>query len=212
MLDVLMPTPVRNVDLVPGALDALCDFTDVPFRVVLAVDGGSEQDIAPIKPRVMGLPQWQIMQDHYRGFNATLEAARAEMRNEFVAIVPPEVRVADREWFGKMQMIYYKDGHAMIVDAIPDTLSTCGVPGKRDQHNLGKGIKLALMRRKVLLGMPPIPINESDAIYWIERTALTLGGSVWHSASVLFHLKEHACHASSTAAAPSELPSSTTPA
>lgn len=204
-----MPTAVRNAGLVPGAVEALSKMTDVPFRFVWIVDGGTQADIEEAQTHVMELPTWQIKQDHYGGYNATLNAAIDEMRSEFVAVIPPEIRMNDDHWFGKMQVIYTKDPKAMIVDAFEDTVSRSAPPGKRSVHNLGKDVKVFLSRRRVLAGLPRVPNDQDDPVHWLERTALKHGGSVWNSPSVLFSIMEHVCHASSTAATPSKSPSST---
>ena len=206
MLDILIPTSIHNVGLVPDCVSAIAKETDVPYWVHIVVDGGTYDgdEMHEALASAKALEHWTFSHDSYCGYNATLRDAFKKVRHEFVSVIPPQIRIEDECWFGKMQMVFTKDPHAMIIDAFADTISATAYPGKRSLRNLGKNPDIFLARKNFITHLPFVPNNDRDIVNWLERQALRMGGTVWNTPGVRFSVVEHQCHASLAEATPSE--------
>ncbi len=171
-----------------GAIPSLLRDTDVPFRLCVVVDGGTREDAALLMRYLPTLPDWVLDQnDGVMGIPKTLTAMLSFARNQFVAVVPPFIWMNDEKWFGKMQVVFTKDPHCMMVAGdVPHTASSTMPPIKLDHktHPVSPFFLTSLNSARNVLGISPL--DEVD--YWREysQRALALGGTRWVASSVRY--------------------------
>lgn len=197
MLDVLMPVRLANLPHAliemedekgeieyEGAIPRLEEFTDVPFRLVVCVDGGTREDmelLARYLP-VAKCSQWVLMQNEgVQGMAATMSELLAAAQGQFVAIVPANIWVNDPKWFGKMQVVFTKDQHCfMVATDVPNTVSANLPPFKLDHRRHPKS-DFILTRTAVLQNVQTFTDPED-----FSRAALKLGGTRWIAPGVRY--------------------------
>lgn len=212
MLDILMPISASNVEQAIQCIDSLCEHTDVPFRIIAVVDGGVRQDIGELEARLKGGDEqfkWVLHQTSATVyFNEALLLAMNEIKNQWVALVPPEVSIVDPQWFGKLQVVFTKDPICYMVDGVPDTKAAAMIPMKRGRHHPARDCRFFLSTKISMGNLKEIPAHTSDVVNWMQRESLRQGGTVWCAQGVRFHITEHeehlACYGQSAEAAPSE--------
>ncbi len=200
MLDILIPISVKDLPLAvveiqnpdgmvyDGAIPSLVRDVDVPHRICVSVDGGTREDVAPLQRYLPTLEDWVLDQNTgVQGIPRTLTAMLSFARHPFIAVVPPHIWTKDVKWFGKMQVIFTKDPHCMMVGAdVPDTASSTMPPVKLDHktHPVSPFFLTTLNSVRNVLGINPL--NEVE--YWREfsQRALSLGGTRWVASSVRY--------------------------
>lgn len=200
MLDILMPIPVKDLPLAvsefweddklfyEGALPNIVRDVDVPCRVYVVVDGGTREDVALLQRYMPTLADWTLDQNEgVFGIPKTLTAMLSFARNQFVAVVPPSIWLDDPKWFGKMQVVFTKDPHCMMVAGdVPNTSSSTMPPIKLDHktHPVSPFFLTSLNAARNVLGVSPL----SEVDYWREysQRALALGGTRWVASSVRY--------------------------
>lgn len=200
MLDILMPISVKDLPLAvseiqnpdgivyAGAIPSLVRDTDVPFRIYAVVDGGTSEDVAVLRRYMPTLQDWALDQNTaVVGISDTLSRMLIAARNQFVAVVPPYIWVDDPKWFGKMQVVFTKDPHTMMVGAdVPNTISSTMPPQKLDHktHPVSPFFLSSLNAVRNALGADPLRGED----YWREysRRALELGGTRWVASGVRY--------------------------
>jgi hypothetical protein len=154
----------------------------------VVVDGGTREDAALLMRYLPTLSDWVLDQnDGVLGIPKTLSAMLAGARNQFVAVVPPFIWLNDEKWFGKMQVVFTKDPHCMMVAGdVPHTSSSTMPPIKLDHktHPASPFFLTSLNSARNVLGISPL--DEVD--YWREysKRALALGGTRWVASSVRY--------------------------
>ena len=213
MLDVIFPLPIENVGLAPESLAALERCTDVPFRVIAVVDGGTRSDMVELESALKaGTFEWALMHNaSYRYFNGCVEDAIPHLRNNYVAVVTPEAKLADPKWFGKMQQICMKDRLCGVIDTDSGAPSSTAYPVKRDVRRLpDPKCRLAMLTQTFLRGVG-VPVGDHPLVRWWAQRAHEVGSSAWFAPGVSYLLYEHKEHpswrASSEDQDPSESPS-----
>lgn len=211
MLDVLMPVRVDEIKLAlgdylgwdpedgvielpksgRGAIDLLGEMTDVPFRLVICVDGGMRDDYEPLQRYLPDAPfEWQILHNEaVRGERYTLGVLADAVRNEYVAVIPPYIWVDDPKWFGKMQVVFTKDQHCfMVAGDAPNTVSSTLHPVKLDRIHHPKH-KFFLSKKERFKN-----VGAFTSVEDFSRKAYQLGGTRWVAPGVRFDLvrNEHA--------------------
>ena len=200
MLDILMPVSVKDLPLVAqeinnpdgmvyeGALPRLVVDTDVPCRFSVVVDGGTREDIALLQRYMPTLGQWSLDQNNgVHGIPRTLSAMLSFAQNQFIAVIPPNIWLDDVKWFGKMQVVFTKDPHCMMVATdVPNTVNSSAHPIKLDHktHPVSPMFLTTLNAVRNVLG--DSPFDEVD--YWREfsQRALRLGGTRWIASGVRY--------------------------
>ncbi len=200
MLDILMPVSVKDLPLVvqeiqnpdgvvyEGSLPRLVTDTDVPCRFSVVVDGGTREDIALLQRYMPTLSDWSLNQNNsVQGISRTTSAMLSFARNQFVAVIPPHIWMDDVKWFGKMQVVFTKDPHCMMVMTdVPNTTFSAAPPFKLDHktHPVSPMFLTSLNAARNVLGISPI--DEAD--YWREysQRALQLGGTRWVASGVRY--------------------------
>lgn len=200
MLDILMPVSVKDLPLVvqeiqnpdgviyEGSLPRMVANTDVPIRVCVCVDGGTKEDTALLRRYMPTLTDWNLEQNLFvSGIPQTLTAMFSGVRNQFVVVVPPNIWMDDVKWFGKMQVVFTKDPHCMIVAVdSPNTSFSSAPPGKLDHktHPVSPMFLTTLNAARNVMGIGPL--DEVD--YWREysQRALRLGGTRWVASGVRY--------------------------
>ena len=214
MLDVLMPVAVEDIPLAlteteeldkngntifryTGAIPQLEESTDVPFRLVVCVDGGTREDVELLQRYLPEAScEWALMQNQgVQGFAYTVAELAKSCRNDWIAIVPAYVWVDDVKWFGKMQVVFTKDPHCFMVGAdVPNTLSATVPPFKLDHKRHVKS-DFFLSRRAAMQNVGQFSGSED-----FSRQAHQLGGTRWVASGVRFrdahaHEKDRREHA-----------------
>ncbi len=216
MLDIIFPTPIENIELCSESLDRILQFTDVPFRVVAIVDGGTRSDLAPLEAYLNGVDyEWELLHNSKPEYlNSCLKSAAERTRHKLVALVAPEVLIDDGKWFGKMQQVFLKDPICGIVDTLPNTLSATVHPIRRSIHKGPEaGCRFAMMSQHFICKVPPI--GKVDPVQMWAGSAMRGGGTAWLATGVRYQkveAKEHKAwrEPSVRKAASSRLPSLTT--
>jgi hypothetical protein len=200
MLDVLMPVSVKDIPLAlteskaldakgvemvsyVGAIPCLEEMTDVPFRLVVCVDGGTREDVELLAAYLPNATcEWVLMQnDGVLGYAYTLNELSKTVRNEFVAVVPPNIWVQDRVWFGKFQVVFTKDPHCFMVSGdVANTISATVPPFKLD-HKKHSGSPFFLSRRTAMSN-----VGSFESAVDFSRKAHQLGGTRWVAAGVRY--------------------------
>lgn len=200
MLDILMPVGVKELPLAltesktldaqgqemisyVGAIPSLEDTTDVPFRLVVCVDGGTTEDVGLLQAYLPNAKcEWVLMQnDGVQGYAYTLNELVKTIRNEFVAVVPPSIWLQDPVWFGKFQVVFTKDPHCFMVSGdVANTISATVPPFKLD-HKKHSGSPLFLSRRAAMMNVGSFE-NAVD----FSRQAHQLGGTRWVASGVRY--------------------------
>lgn len=203
MLDILMPvkveaiaqalTEVEVVDLVDGveqtsyefqgAIPCLEDLSDVPTRIIVCVDGGTNEDVELLRRYLPASScEWSLMQnDGVLGYEKTLIELIKAVRNEFVAIVPANISVDDNQWFGKMQVVFTKDPHCfMVASDVPQTVSATMPPFRLD-HKTHPKSEFFLTRRTALQNVAQFSGSED-----FSRKAVQMGGTRWIAPGVRY--------------------------
>lgn len=186
----LVVQEIKNPDGVvyEGSLPRLIADTDVPLRVSVVVDGGTQEDVALLRRYMPTLSDWSLNQNNsVQGIPRTLTAMLSFARNQFVAVFPPNIWMDDVKWFGKMQVVFTKDPHCMMVSGdTPNTTFSSAPPLKLDHktHPVSPMFLTSLNAARNVLGISPL--DEVD--YWREysQRALKLGGTRWVASGVRY--------------------------
>lgn len=195
-----MPIPVKDLPLAisefweddklfyEGAIPNVVRDVDVPFRIHVVVDGGTREDVALLQRYMPTLGQWSLEQNEgVHGIPRTLSAMLSFAQNPWIAVVPPSTWLDDPKWFGKMQVVFTKDPHCMMVAAdVPNTLSSTMPPVKLDHktHPVSPFFLSTANAVRNVLGVSPL----TEAEYWREfsQRALGLGGTRWVASAVRY--------------------------
>jgi hypothetical protein len=200
MLDVLMPVGVKEIGLAltnskaldaqgqefitqVGSIPQLEEHTDVPFRLVVCVDGGTREDVELLANYLPNARcEWVLLQnDGVQGYAYTLNELSKTLRNEFVAVVPPNIWVDDSVWFGKFQVVFTKDPHCFMVSGdVPNTISATVPPFKLDHKRHSKS-PFFLSRRAAMMN-----VGSFESAIDFSRKAHQLGGTRWVASGVRY--------------------------
>jgi hypothetical protein len=195
LLDIIVPIPISNVELAPDAISAIAQNTDVPFRLIVMVDGGVRKDFEQLEMFLATFGQsWQLLHNNPAvGLNQTLREGLDECTQKLTAIIGPEVRLADPQWFGKVQVVFHRDPICGIVDTWPNTKSATLHPVKRAHNNpTSEGCRLVVVQTAFAKKTPPFGAND-PMTYW-SRFCMSNGGSCWAAPSVRYSEVEHSPH------------------
>lgn len=215
MIDIVLPIPAANADLVRGFVESLLDSTEADVRVIAVLDGGTQKEIGEVQSALSAVDHVLMQNTIPVYLNACIGDARKEVRQQFVVIARPEVRLRDKKWVAKISRVFQVDHLACVIDTLPNTSSTSIAPVKRQIHRApDDGVRFAAVSgrffKATLLG------TTTDPIRHLASVALRTGCSAWHHGGVNYGLTEHKEHLAwrepSVAAAPSRSPSQTTPA
>lgn len=196
MLNIVLPVPISNAELVPECLEAIEACTLEPFELHVIIDGGEKRDWGMVDSALMKFQRPWKLTHHQKPIhlNACLREAlsMANIRNRVTAVVGPEVRLQDPKWFSKMERVFMAALSCGIADADPDTKSTTMPPVRRASHRHPSGCRLFLLSTRFAIATPPIgPIDPSE--HWSQQ-AIASGGTSWHVPSVRYTEVEHKEH------------------
>lgn len=214
MLDIVMPILASNRDLIPDCVEAIMDSSDLPFRIIAVLDGGEKAAVDEVTRALSAVDHVLMHNPLPEDLNCCVQDGRKEIRQPMVVLMRPEVRLTDPKWFGKVQRIFQVDPICGVVDTLPNTTSASMAPVKRSVNRPpDPGCRFAILAggffRNTVLSF------REDPVVSLARSAMNGGGTAWHHGGVNYHLIEHKEHRlwqdSSEEAAPSKLPSRTTP-
>lgn len=196
MLDIAMIMPVENVNLAPECIDLLIKQTDVPMRIVAIVDGGFRKDLIDLERMMKGLDiPWQLLHNSkYLYYNHCIKEILPRLKSKFVAFIPPEIRMDDRQWFGKMQQVFVKDPHAYLSVGAQGTKSATLPPLRLPRtiwHDFSSRVALLRLQELVAMGIPEG--GEEPLPWWVSK-AQKMGGTAWICPGARFMELEHAEH------------------
>ena len=213
MIDIVLPIPAANADLVRGFVDSLLDSTEATFRVIAILDGGTQKEVGEVQVGLSEVDHVLMHNTIPAYLNVCVGDARKEIRQQFVVIARPEVRLRDKKWVAKIMRIFQVDPMACVIDTLPNTTNSSIAPVKRQLHRAPEdGVRFAAVSgrffKATLLG------NTTDPITHLAGVALRTGCNVWHHGGVNYNLTEHKEHVTwrepSAGAALSRSPSQTT--
>lgn len=195
MLDIIMPVPIKNVALAPEAIEAIEISIDHPFRLIVMIDGGVRGDFAALEQALSGFgAPWQLLHNNPAvGLNQTIREGLAECSAKITAIIGPEVRIMDRQWFGKIQQIFHREPITAIVDTAPNTKSTTLHPVKR-AHNRPPEPGCRFMVVQTAFALKTLPFGDVDPAAFWAKMASNQGGASWHAGGVRYMEVEHEDH------------------
>lgn len=190
MLDIVIPCLHSNTHLLPECIDLLFKGTDVPFKVIVVVDGGTRADLAGLEKYLQGSDvDWQLLHNEKPlGLNKALIDGLRECRRKLVAFVAPEVRLDDPKWVLKTKQVFEKDPICGIVDTEPNTKNSLSGPFKRRLHYPPMGCRFALLQ--TAFAQKTSPVGAVDPCEFWSRQAMAGGGTSWSSLGVRYHLVE----------------------
>lgn len=195
LLDIICPIPISNVELAPDAIEAIAKNTDVPFRVIVMVDGGVRRDFEKLEHFLAGFEgTWKLMHNNPEvGLNQTLREAIEECTAKWTAVICPEVRLSDPHWFGKVKQVFDRDPICGIADTWPNTKSTTLHPVKRAHNNpASEGCRFAVLQT-AFAKKTPVFGSADPMTYW-SKFCMANGGSAWAVSSVRYSEVEHTPH------------------
>jgi hypothetical protein len=195
LLDIVMPVPIRNVLLVPDAIDAIEKNTDHPFQLIVMIDGGVRADFQPLETALAayGKP-WKLLHNNPAvGLNQSIREGLEECREKITAIIGPEVRLMDPSWFGKIKQVFDREPITGVIDTAPNTKSSTLYPVKRAQNRPPlPGCRFMVVQTNFAKKTPPY--GEVDPAEFWSRMASSQGGAAWHAGGVRYTEVEHEDH------------------
>ena len=195
MLNVLVPVPVSNAGLAVEAIEAIAKHTDIPFSLVVILDGGMRDDYIELEAFLSGYAgKWKLLNNLTPVYlNQSIREGLEECDQKLTAIIQPQVRIDDPQWFGKAQVIFSRDPICGIVDTWPNTKSTTMHPVRR-QHNrpADDGSFFAIVQ--TAFARKTVPFGVVDPFQFWSRSVMGNGGSSWAAPSIRYHVVEHKMH------------------
>jgi hypothetical protein len=190
-----MPVPIRNVDLATDAITAIAKNTDIPFRLIAMVDGGVRGDFDKLELFMASLEhEWKLMHNHPAvGLNQTLREGLEECRTKLTAIIAPEVRLLDPQWFGKVRSVFERDPICGIIDTWKDTKSTTLHPVRRAHNNpTSEGCRFVVVQTAFAKKTPTF--GAVDPVTFWSKFCMGNGGSCWAVNGIRYTEIEHDEH------------------
>ena len=187
MLSILIPTLVDNLSLVAPCITELEKHTDLPFELVVVVDGGTNDDVELLKGELATKTyKWKLIHNipiQYKN-ESVLNGAKA-CKYQMVAIVDPQVRINDDKWVGKVQSVFTRDRACVIMDTAPNTKSRTANPIKRFwDDNIPDGCQFVVVRRDWVVSMWSTVCG--DLYRWLSSKTHKSGHSAWHLPGVSY--------------------------
>lgn len=196
MLDVVIPVPFSNADLLPECLDRLERFTDVPFSLTVILDGGTRDSIGVVERRLDAIEgdDWRLLHNGQPVYlNQSIREAFEGCQHPLIALVCPEVWIDDAQWFGKMQQIHHRDPICGVVDTEPNTASSTIPPVRRQRHlPVQLGCRFALLQAR--FAKKVLPFGDADPVHFWSKEAMDGGGTSWSMPGVRYFVAEHEEH------------------
>jgi len=215
VLDIILPIPAANADLVDGFVYALSDSTKAEFRVIAILDGGTQREVGMVQKALGPVDHLFLHEPVPVDLPRCIQECLKHVRQQMVAIMRPEVRTTDEKWVGKIRRIFEVDPQTAVIDTAPNTTSSSMAPTKRAIHRPAPdGVRFAILSGRFAKALLLAP--TTDPIVHASAIAMRTACSCWHHGGVNYYLTEHKEHqiwrAPSAAEAPSRSPSPTTPA
>jgi hypothetical protein len=195
MINLLMPIHVSQVDLacslvvepdsagfpqerIEGTLLDAVKRTDIHYRIVVTVEGGSRSDLWCLdsylqsqrdpwklvhEPRILG--PWHLINDVAPDLD--------HKTHPLTAIIPPWIRILDERWIMKVQRVFQTDHRAMLVSALAEPGKSWTLPPNRfGQHEHPSG-ELWVCKTAALQDMKP------ESLVDFSKKVHQAGGTRW---------------------------------
>lgn len=195
MLEILIPVPVADSELLHDCLERLQETTDLPFRVTIIIDGGRRDDFLFVETQLAGSGMnWSLLHNEQPTYlNKSIAEAMSSLDKPhqlLTVLMGAHVRLTDERWLAKMKIVFDKDHRAAMVDTWPNTDSTSLHPVKRSRHHPSKEPCRLVMLRTAFVTMNP-PSGDVDPITFWHNRAFELGLNVWAADGVSYEVVEH---------------------
>lgn len=105
-IDIIVPVPNNETNHILPCLTDIIANTQRQFRLVVTVFGlMKESAIASLNMMMRQLKDshWELFNTKTEGFNGVIHNCLKKSESEYQVIVPYDVRIQDKSWFGKMQ-------------------------------------------------------------------------------------------------------------
>lgn len=193
MLNVLIPAPLANIGHIPDAMQSVVENTDFPLRFVVIVDGGIRKDLVRLESFLAEFgSQWRLLHnDPDVGLNRTIQDGIDVCAQRMVLFMAPQVRLFDKNWFGKVKQIFDRDPACAVVDTSKDSKSATLHPMRREvSAPRDPGCSFAVLSSAFATAHPPM--GDADPVQHWSRAAMKHGCSSWAAPGVRY--TEVECH------------------
>jgi glycosyltransferase involved in cell wall biosynthesis len=180
LLSILIPTLAENLNLVSACITEIEKHTDIPFELVVIVDGGTRDDVDPLSGELASKKyKWKLIhQQQVQYKNASVFEGLKNCKYQMVAIIEPQVRIDDDKWVGKMQSVFTRDRASVILDTVANTKSRTTNPVKRLwDHNIPEGCSFVVIRKDWGVLMKSTVCG--DLYKWLSSKTAKAGYSAW---------------------------------
>lgn len=198
MLEILIPTPVADVDLLPDCLSQLQLMTDFPFKVTIIIDGGRREDLLEVETDLAhSSMDWSLLHNEQPVYLNKLIAEAFQSGSHplhpLTVLMGPHIRITDEKWASKMKIVFDKDHRAVMVDTWPNTNSSSLHPVKRVRHLPSmEPCRLAMLRTGFAHANPPS--GNTDPVSFWHQKAFEAGFNVWAADGVSYGTVDHKEH------------------
>lgn len=195
MIDILIPSPTKNIGLISTCIAHLLPTIDLPFKLIVVVDGGVRSDVVDLERLLFNAEHdWGLVQTpSVVGLNRCISAGLEKSANKWIAYVAPWVRMNDPKWLMKMRLVLDRDSAGCMIDTAPDTKSSTAQPVVRKQNRFPlPGCGLAMLKGKFARAHQPT--GDVDPVACWAKEAQDRGGRTWHSSGVNYSIVEHEEH------------------
>jgi len=206
MINLLMPIHVTQADLacavliepddqgfpkerIEGTLIDAVKRTDIHYRIIAAVEGGTRSDLWCLESYLKGQPDpWKLHHEpRILGQWSLINQVASDLNyktHPFTAIIPPWIRILDDRWIMKFQRVFQTDHRAMIVAALAEPGKSWTLPPNRfTQHEHPTG-EFFVCKTAALQDMKPKSLAE------FSRKVHQVGGTRWLHPGIEFQLDD----------------------
>ncbi len=198
MFEIVIPTPVANARHLPDCLSQLQQFTDVPFRVTVIIDGGLREDFVEAESFLTASSiEWNLLHNEQPVYlNRSIAEAVESMgkpRHPLLVFLGPHVRIVDEKWGAKMKIVFDKDPRAVMVDSWPNTASNALQPVKRNRHHPSmEPCRFAMLRTDFVASN--LPTGNVDPVSFWHARAFEIALNVWAADGIRYEEVSHKEH------------------
>jgi hypothetical protein len=194
-LDICVPLFHKNLDqflakdaqgVFKGTLLDIEETTEVPFRLLVMVDGGMRDDFAVLEAYLTGAEyEWKIIHERQPVyFSKTMSELLTAATAKHVAIIPSNIHIEDQNWYGKMQLVFMRDPHAMVVYANQDQPNS--LPPHKLHHHDHPEEPMMLITRYLAqhITVESAKVSAPEWAAMVSNQVLTIGGTRWAAPGV----------------------------
>jgi hypothetical protein len=187
-LGIIVPVSMENLSLLEECVATIEANTPLEHKLTVCVDGEvPEEKIGDVSAMLSSLRgvAWQLMQSSH-GINHCIDRDIGNSTEQFVAVIPANRMVRDKEWFGKMQMPFTKDSTCGMVFAFDNMAGNTRPPGRWDRRYEVAGHVFMVPRFAIATAQKAVKfaVASDDYANCFQHALHGLGLSTWSIPSV----------------------------